>query len=166
MSQRSFTIDDHSGDIISQDIEATRTGVELARNGHVITWSDVNLSQDAWDQLIKLVTDFMPEVTPADNQADQDPDQLAPSVAERAELPLGAIVTPPEPVAVPAPKAAPAAPLTQAEQRARSKAVRTWWYALTDDSCEALGLKVPNRKTQIGKLPENVLEAYAQAHSS
>jgi hypothetical protein len=155
MSTRQVTTDDHTGAEIVEGIDQTRANVSISRNGQTQSWQDVNLTDESWDELVKILTDFFPH-TPAE-QCDQ-PDQGQADQGQADQLPL----------ATPTPAAAPAASSPPATgRRSDSAEIRAWWYALSAADLKRLGLPTPkNRSTTVGKLPAGVYAVYDQAHTA
>lgn len=188
MSQRLVTTDDHTGDEITTNLPESRASVTLARNDHSLTWPDIHMTDESWDGLIKLVRDYFPGVEPTGVEAGLDDD--GPTAADEASAAADearavqqaqtldaatvssagtAKVASAERLAAqlaalpPAPTRDPAT-MTQAARKARSAAMRAWWYALDAQSIKALGLKTPNRAVTRGKLPPAVVDAYEASH--
>lgn len=183
MSQRLVTTDDHTGAEILSDIVQTGASVTLMRNGQTVTWDGINLTDDSWQELKDMLVAWLPGATATEdggqqaNEAEPTQPAAAPALAERAQDAAEARAA--EQTPAPAPAAAPAAAsngyarpaptggkLTQAAQKARSKAMRQWWYQLDSQSLKALGLPTPDRSKQVGKLPALVSERYSEAYAS
>jgi cell wall-associated NlpC family hydrolase len=179
MSKKTIVIDDHAGTPIDEtQAEATRTTITLSRNGQTgqdVTWSGLNLTEESFGELLKLVMEFCPDAEPynaadaatqrvAQMRADADAAATAQTPTPAAE----AAAAPPAAASVPAAKVPAAksasAPLSQGEARKRSAAVRSWWQSLTPAALKALGL--PEAKSGPGRMPPAVTDAYNAAHSS
>jgi hypothetical protein len=202
MSQKLITIDDHTGDTINERAEATRGAVILARNDHSLTWPNVNMTDESWDGLIKLIRDYLPEAEPtamesgtddlegptlADEQSAEADELRAARAAElidraraaretreletpeaRAERHQALEVKRADDEAQRAAEQALTGPtpgnMTQAQRKARSAAIRAWYYALDAQALKALQLKTPNRSVTLGKLSPAVVAAYEASH--
>jgi hypothetical protein len=183
MSQRLVTTDDHTGTEISNGIDKTEAKIVMTRNGEMLRWDALNLSDESWDALKVALTTFLPdaelEIIP-NVTADDDDDQ--PSLEDEASAAkdearatqtalLADAQSAPAPASTPKPAPAPASAasstdgMTQAQRKALSAAKRAWWYGLTDETCKALSLPVPNREINRGKLPPAVDAAYLAHHS-
>jgi len=147
--QRLVTTDDHSGTEIMDQIETTQASVSVSRNGQGVVWPGLNLTDESWEGLIKLIRDYLPDVAAIVSRAGEGDGQ---AVSQPAAEPS---------VSVPSPRSAPTGELTGKDY---SRAVRAWWYALNDEAIKALGLKVPNRTVNFGKMPQAVYDAYESAH--
>lgn len=183
MSQKLITIDDHTGDVITDQPAATRGAVILARNDHSLTWPDVNMTDESWDGLIKLIRDYLPDAEPEATEGGTDDadvpkklsehtlsDYVAQRDAERAtttapnapwhDAPQGGNKTSDTQLET----RSATGEMTQAQRKARSAAIRAWYYALDAASLKALGLKTPDRSVTLGKLSPAVVAAYEQSH--
>jgi hypothetical protein len=179
MSRKTIVIDDHAGTPIDEaQAEATRTTITLSRNGQTgqdVTWSGLNLTEESFGELLKLVMEFCPDAEPynaadaatqrvAQMRADADAADATPYTGQDHADMSEAAPEPTQTLKTPAAKATAASvPLSQAEQRRRSAAVRAWWQGLTPDVLKALDLPTP--KSGPGKMPVAVTEAYAAAHA-
>jgi hypothetical protein len=182
MSAKMIIIDDHTGDEISGPISPTQASITLARDEHSLTWQNVNMTDDTWDELIKLVRDYLPNIEPtglesgladagspaastaddarqaqeladADERARTQAIKRADDDAQRAQEQALAVRHADN-------VASAGSPQTQAQRKARSKATRAWWYALDARTLKALALPTPNRSVTLGKLPPAVVAAY------
>jgi hypothetical protein len=179
--QRLVTTDDHSGTEIMDGIESSQASVSISRNGKGLVWPGLNLTDETWEGLTKLIRDYLPNVEPITSETREEDSQAdkryltAPKGSERTAEPsepaipgklhaAGANQLGRELVTssrVPSPRSAPTGELTGKDY---SRAVRAWWYGLSDESIKALGLKVPNRTVNFGKMPQAVYDAYESAH--
>lgn len=171
MSKRIITIDDHAGTPID-DAQATQTltHITIERSGEAaIAWDELNLTAESFDLLVKTIQEFCPDAQPQTPETDADAQAQAEYEAQQGQAQRDAqarveATQTPKPTQTPAPKVtAPSVPLSQAEQRKRSAAVRAWWQGLTPDTLKALNLPTP--KSGPGKMPVAVTEAYATAHA-
>jgi hypothetical protein len=185
MSTKLITIDDHTGDEITTNPDASRASVTLSRNDHSLTWLNLNMTDDSWDGLIKLVRDFLPTVEPAGVESGlDDSDQPtaadeASAAADEARAQQTAALADRAQQAREARELADAEPapatatdslgrtrlvdpdhMTQAQRKERSRAIRAWYYSLDAKTLKALNLKTPNRSVTLGKLSPAVVAAY------
>jgi hypothetical protein len=169
MSTRQVTTDDHTGAEIMEGIDQTRAQVSVSRNGQTQSWLDVNLTQESWDELVKILTDFFPH-TPADEgQADQGQADQGETPEQRDARHQAKAVRDADLAAqlVAERRVTPAASSAPTGRRSDSAEIRAWWYALSAADLKRLGLPTPkNRSTTVGKLPANVYTIYDQAHTA
>ena len=151
MSRRTLITDDHdNSEIEIASAEMTRSRIILDRTGqeHSLRWEDINLTDENFDLLIKMIREFCPNAQPTSPELDS----ITPAAGDQAAL-ADQAATPAAPKPVAASTAAPAG-------KRDGKAIRAWWYALDAASLKALSLPTPDRSKNIGKLPAAVYTAY------
>ena len=178
MSKRLIIVDDHTMSVIG-DEDAITTGLSITfqRGQESITaWDGLNLSDESFTQLVKLVSEFVDsepvaQADTAEQVTHSRPAEFAKINALIAAENDGTVRKVPastpvlnadgQPIAV---KPVAASTATPAGKR-DGKAVRAWWYALDAKVLSALSLPTPDRSRNIGKLPVAVYDAYDSAHA-
>jgi hypothetical protein len=165
MSQRLVTTDDHSRAEIVDGTDTTRANVVISRNGQCVTWQGLNLTDESWQALVGVLTDFLPGAQPTSGEDESPTNPEGPNQPETADQ-----ITPaPAPVPEPASGTAAATPASSGPvgRRSDSAQIRAWWYALSAADLKRLGLPTPkNRSVQVGKLPAALYDVYDQAHAA
>ena len=149
MSQRQIIVDDHTMSVIGdEDAITTGTSITIQRGPEGITaWDGLNLSDDSFAKLVKLVSEFVGTEPQANEQAESS--EQAAYEQQQAERQAVAVLVAAEKLAT-----------TPEPAKRDGKAVRAWWYALDSATIKALALPVPDRSRNIGKLPVAVYDAY------
>jgi hypothetical protein len=76
MSQRIVTTDDHTGDEIVSEIDHSQARVGLIRDGQGYSWRNIHLSDASWNELVKIIDEFLPGITATEIDANGDPREL------------------------------------------------------------------------------------------